>query len=426
MEIYIIVAVLFLLLFLRVPVSISLAIPALIGLYFQDLPFVSLVQRMYSGTESWVLMAIPFFILAGLLMESGGLSERMVAFADALLGFLPGGLANVNIAASMLFGGISGSAVADTSALGTVLIPQMIKRGYTKEYSAAITAASSPIGMIIPPSIPMILWSFVSSESLGNLFLGGVIPGILVGLGLMVVSTIICVRRGFQPHGSRFQLQALKNTAVDGCIALLAPIIIIGGITSGFFTATEAAMIAVAYSFIITFFYYRELDLKKLMPLLLRAGKTAASIMFIIGTATAFSWVLALYRVPQTLGAGILDASGGSPALFMLMTCTLVFILGMFLDIGVIILLVGPVIAPVMPLVGLDTLQTGLILMVVLATGVITPPLGLCLFVVTSILEVKLEKVAWECVPFVILMLVVAVLMWYIPGLSTWIPAFFA
>lgn len=425
MEVYFILALLLLLLVLRVPVAISLATPAILGMYLQDMPLVSVVQRMYSGSESWVLTAIPLFVLAGMIMERGGLSERMVNFADALLGFLPGGLANVNIAASMLFGGISGSAVADSSALGSILIPEMTKRGYSKEYSAAITAASSPIGMIIPPSIPMIVWSFVSSESLGDLFLGGIIPGILFGLFLMIASTFICIRRGYQAKGTRINLAALKKTAMDGAVSLLAPAVIIGGIISGMFTATESAMIAVAYSLLVTFFLYRQLKLRDFPGLLIRAGKTSASIMFIICAATALSWVLTLYRVPQAMGMAILELSG-TPGMFMLLCGALFFVLGMLLDTSTIILLVGPIIAPIIPTMGIDPIQAGLILMVVLATGLITPPLGLCLFVVATLSKVKLEKIAWECIPFVVMMLLLAVLMWYVPELVTFVPRFFA
>ena len=425
MEVVLIVALLLALLAARVPVALALAIPAGVGLILQDMPLVSVIQRLYSGTENWVLTAIPLFVLAGMLMDRGGLSERMVNFSDAVLGFLPGGLANVNIAASMLFGGISGSAVADSSALGSILIPEMRKRGYSLEYSAAITAASSPIGMIIPPSIPMIVWSFISGDSLGDLFLGGILPGILFGVFLMAASTCICIRRGYQAQGTKFRFERLRKSAGDGIVSLMAPAVIIGGIISGVFTATESAMVAVAYSFLVTFLYYRNLKLSDIPGILVRAGKTSASIMFIIGSATALSWVLTIYRVPQTLGAAILDVSGG-PGTFMLLCCGLFFVLGMLLDTSTIILLVGPIIAPIIPGMGIDPIHAGLIFMVVLATGLITPPLGLCLFVVATLSKVKLEKIAVECIPFVIMMILLALLMWYVPDTVLFIPKFFA
>lgn len=425
MEVLLIIALLLVLLATRVPVALALAIPAAAGLLLQDMPLVSVIQRLYSGTENWVLTAIPLFILAGMLMDRGGLSERMINFSDAVLGFLPGGLANVNIAASMLFGGISGSAVADSSALGSILIPEMHKRGYSLEYSAAITASSSPIGMIIPPSIPMIVWSFISGVSLGDLFLGGILPGILFGVFLMAASTWICIRRGYQAKGTKFSLARLKETAADGVVSLLAPAVIIGGIVTGVFTATESAMIAVAYSFLVTFFYYRNLRPADIPGILLRAGKTSASIMFIIGSATALSWVLTIYRVPQMLGAAILDVSGG-PGTFMFLCCALFFVLGMLLDTSTIILLVGPIIAPIIPVMGIEPVHAGLIFMVVLATGLITPPLGLCLFVVATLSKVKLEKIAVECIPFVVMMVLLALLMWCVPGIVMFIPGLFA
>ncbi|MFQ3621023.1 MAG: TRAP transporter large permease [Spirochaetales bacterium] len=418
----IIIGSLFLFLFFRVPVAIALTLSASIGIYLEGLPLLSVIQRFYAGTESWVLMAIPFFLLAGNIMTAGGLSKRLVSFCDAVFGFLPGGLANVNIGASMLFGGISGSAVADTSAIGSVLIGEMENRGYSREYSAAITAASSPIGMIIPPSIPMILWSYVSSESLGAMFLGGVFPGIMVGVGLMGVSTFICVKRGYQAKGGKFDTAFLKKTLKDGLIALIAPVIIVGGIVTGMFTATESAVFAVAYSIIATGFIYRELSFKELPRILLLTGKTSASIMLIIGGSTVFSWVLALNQIPQNMGRLIIAISS-SPLGFMILVSSILFILGMFLDISTIILLVGPIFAPIVHKMGVDPILAGLIFMVVLATGLITPPLGLCLFVVTNIVEVKLEKVAKECIPFIVLMLIVAAIMWIFPGTVLWLPS---
>jgi C4-dicarboxylate transporter DctM subunit len=322
----------------------------------------------------------------------------------------------------MLFGGISGSAVADTSAIGSVLIPEMENRGYSREFSAAVTAASSPIGMIIPPSIPMILWSFVSGESLGAMFLGGVFPGIFVGIGLMLVSTIICMRRGYQAKGSRFNPKYFKETLKDGLIALIAPVIIVGGIVTGSFTATESAVFAVAYSIIVTGFVYKNFSLKDLPKVLLMSGKTSASIMLIIGGATVFSWVLALNQIPQDMGRFIVSVTS-SPLQFILLVSTILFILGMFLDISTIILLVGPIFAPIVHKMGVDPILAGLVFMVVLATGLITPPLGLCLFVVTSIVDVKLEKVAKECIPFIILMIVVAMVMWIFPDTVLWLPS---
>jgi tripartite ATP-independent transporter DctM subunit len=421
-EVVVLLSMLVLLLVLRVPIAIALAGSATVIIIWQGIPVVVVVQRLYAGTESWVLMAIPFFILAGAIMEAGGMSRRLVDFANALFGFMRGGLANVNIGASMLFGGISGSAVADTSALGSVLIPAMEREGYPKVYAAAVTASSSPIGMIIPPSIPMIVWSFVSGESLGALFLGGVIPGALVTLSLMSVSTVICVRRGYQAHGSRFDFRALRATLLNGIVTLGAPVIIIGGIVFGIFTPTEAAVIAVAYSLLVTTLVYREFSLRSLPKVLVKAGKTSATVMFVVAGATVFSWILALNQVPQTLGRLILGFAD-SPGMFMFIGSILLFILGMFLDTTTTILLVGPVLAPLARVVGVDPILAGLIFLVVLATGLVTPPLGLCLFVGSSLTGTSIERIAREVIPFVLAMLAVALILWFVPQTVTWLPS---
>ena len=420
-EVIALLGTLMVLLLLRVPVAISLATSALVGVLMQGMSPLAVVQRLYAGTESWVLMAIPFFILSGAIMETGGLGRRLINFCNAVFGFMPGGLANVNIGASMIFGGTSGSAVADTSAVGTVLIPAMQREGYSAPFSAAVTAASSPIGMIIPPSIPMVVWSFISGQSLSVLFLGGVIPGIMVGIGLMIVSTVICIRRGYQASGDRFRFGALRETALDGVIALGAPAIIIGGIMTGIFTPTEAGVIAVAYALVAAGLIYREFKLADLWPVLVQAGKTSASVMFVVAGATAFSWVLAVNQVPQSLGRAIMSVAD-TPGQFVLIGAALLFVLGMFLDTTTIILLVGPVLAPLAVVAGVDPVQSTLIFLVVLATGLVTPPLGLCLFVASSISGVKVELIAREALPFVLTMLVIAFLLWLFPPLVTWLP----
>ena len=246
------IALLLALLVIGAPIAVSLGLASVLGLWLLDFPLLIVIQRMVAGTESFALLAIPFFILSGAIMESGGLSERLINFVDASVGYLPGGLANANIAASVVFGGISGSSVADTSAVGAIMIPQMEKQGYSQLYSAAVTASSSPIGMIIPPSIPMIVWSFVSGQSLNELFLAGIVPGVLIGVVLMGISTVICIRKGFQPRFGRFSLNRLVRGTRDGLLALGAPAIIIGGILTGLFTPTEASVISIFYALLVT------------------------------------------------------------------------------------------------------------------------------------------------------------------------------
>jgi len=414
------IALLFILMLIRVPVGISLILTSTIGILIEGISVLSVIQRLYSGTLSWLLTAIPFFVLAGIIMTEGGLSKRLVAVSDALVGWMPGGLAVVNIVASMFFGGISGSAIADTSAIGTVLIDEMENHGYSREFSCAVTVASSPIGMIIPPSIPFVVWSFISGVSLGKMFLGGVIPGILIGVSLIIVSIFISIKRGYQP-ARKINFQAIKNTYKDGIIAIFAPIIIIGGIMTGLFTATESAIIAVIYAWLVTQFIYKEFHFKDFPRVLLQAGITSASVMFIIGGATVFSWLLAINRVPQALGAIIVQYML-SPWLFTLLGGILMLVLGMFLDTTTIILLVGPVLAPIINTMNVDPILVAMIFMVVLAVGLFTPPLGLCLFVVVKIANVRLEDVAIEAIPFLIAMLSVAFILWIIPGTVTWLP----
>lgn len=411
----------FIFLIIRMPIAIALALSSLTTIILDGSPSLIVVQRLFAGTNSWVLMAIPFFMLAGAIMEAGGVTQRIVGFANAVLGFLPGGLAAVNIGASMIFGGISGSAVADSSAIGTLLIPSMKKQGYSVEFSAAVTASSSPIGMIIPPSIPMVLWSFVSGVSLSALFLGGVIPGILVGFSQILIATIISIRRGYKAS-SKFSIKEVLRTGKDAFLAILAPIIIIVGIVSGVFTPTEAAIIAVVYTLAISMFVYKELKIEDLPQVLVSAAHTTAIVMFIVASASVFSWIMSYNDIPQFITQKIMSLVS-TPGGFMLLGSILFFVLGMFMDIGVLILLITPLIAPIVVEMGIDPIQGAMIFMVILATGLITPPVGLCLFVVSSISNNSIERISKECVPFLIGLLIIAILLWFVPGLTLWIPS---
>lgn len=412
-------------LLIRVPIAVSLAFSATIVLLMTDgwTAVAIISQRMYGVTRSWILLAIPFFMLAGAIMESGGLTRRIVAFANAMVGFLPGGLAAVNVLASMLFGGITGSASADTSALGSILIPAMRRQKYSGAFSAAVTASSSCIGMIIPPSIPMVLWSFVSGLSLGNLFLGGMIPGILVGLIQIVLCSIISSRRRY---GERqpFSLKELMVTSKDGVLTLIAPFIIIGGIVFGVFTPTEAAIVAVIYCLILSMFIYRELKLRDLPAVFIKAGTMAAMVLFIVAGSSLFSYVLTIMEIPTMITDRLLEVAD-TPAKFLLITSILFMFLGTIMDISVIVLLVGPIIAPLTMEVGVDPLQAAMIYMVILAAGLVTPPVGLCLFVASGISGISVEAIAKDAIIFVIGILAVALIIWFIPGTALWIPSLF-
>lgn len=416
--IYAVVALIVLIL-AGLPIALALTLSGALGLWMLDFPMLTVLQRFAAGSESYVLLAIPFFILAGAVMETGGISRRLIGFCDACLGFLPGGLANANVGASMIFGGISGSAVADTSAVGAVMIPAMERKGYSRVYSAAITAATSPVGMIIPPSIPMIIWSFISGQSLKELFLAGIVPGILITLGMALVSTWICHRRGYQSGFRAFRFDLFLVSLKDGLLAIGAPAIIIGGILSGVFTPTEASVVALAYALAVSLLVYRETTCTELYRVLVSAGMTSASIMFIICGATVFSFFLTVAGVPAQVGELILGISD-SPLGFIIAAGVLMFVLGMFLDTTTTILMAGPIIIPLFAQVGVDPLVATMVILLVLAVGLITPPVGLCLFVVASITPVKVWDVARQCVPFILVMLAVAALIWIYPPIVTW------
>lgn len=415
-----------LLLLIRVPIAVALAFSATLALFITEggsTAIEIIAQRMYGVTRSWVLLAIPFFMLAGAIMESGGLTRRIVAFASALVGFLPGGLAAVNVLASMLFGGITGSASADTSALGSILIPAMRRQNYSGPFSAAVTASSSCIGMIIPPSIPMVLWSFVSGVSLGDLFLGGMVPGIMVGLIQIILCSIISHHKGY---GERqpFSWREIINQSKDGILTLIAPFLIIGGIVSGLFTPTEAAIIAVLYCLVLSMLIYKELRFKDLPKVLLKAGTLSAMVLFIVAGSSLFSYVLTIMDVPMIITEKLIII-GQSPARFILITVALFMVLGMIMDISVIILLVGPIIAPLMLKSGIDPIQGAMIYMVILAAGLVTPPVGLCLFVASGVSGLSVEAIAKDAIPFVAGILVVALIIWYIPATVLWLPSLF-
>jgi len=421
--ILLVLMVLFLL--IRMPIAIALALSATLVLVLTNgFIAVQLIgQQMYGISKSWVMLAIPFFMLAGTIMEYGGLTRRIIDFASALVGFLPGGLAAVNVTASMIFGGISGSSSSETSALGAIMIPAMRREGYSGAFASAVTASASCTGMIIPPSIPMVLWSFVSGVSLGNLFLGGVIPGILVGLLQIIICSVISVRRNY---GKRqpFSVKLLLSKGKDGFLTLMAPFIIVGGIVSGLVTATEAAVIAVVYSMLLGMLVYKELKFKDLPKILLRSGILSAMVLFIVAGSSLFSYVLTVQGIPGMIAERLL-AFGSTPERFILVTVVLFMGLGMIMDVSVIILLVGPIIAPLVMQIGLDPVQTTMIYMVVLALGLVTPPVGLCLFVASGISGISVEAIARESVVFVLGMLVITAVIWYVPATSLWMPQVF-
>ncbi|MCY4453067.1 MAG: TRAP transporter large permease [Immundisolibacterales bacterium] len=406
-----------------VPIVFALVFAPLAGFVLaEQFVFLKVLpQRMFAGINQFPLLAIPLFMLAGQIMNVGDITSRLVRFANAIVGHLRGGLAHVNILSSIMFAGLSGSAVADTSALGSILIPAMEKDGYTRRFAAAVTAASSIIGPIIPPSIIMIVYAYVMQVSVGGLFAAGFVPGIIMG-GLLMAMTVFLARRRNYPKREHRARPAEQWHAFRGAfLPLLTPVIILGGILSGVFTPTEAAAAAVVYALLLSLFVTRSLKLADLPRVLLRAGLSSAAILLVIGAAVAFGWIAAVSRIPDALGSALLAVSDNRYVLLFLINI-LLLVVGMFLDAGPAILILGPILAPTMINLGVDPLHFAIIMSVNLTVGLATPPIGLVLFVASSITREKVEVIAREMAPFLAVHLSVIMLITYIPEISMTLP----
>ena len=399
-----------------------LAAPGLL-LYLngQERDITLLYRNVYNGIDSFPLMAIPFFMLAGELMNRGGITMRLVEFSQAFMGHLRGGLAHVNVLSSMLFAGLSGSAVADTSALGSMLIPAMEKQGYTRKFAAAITAASSVIGPIIPPSGIMIIYAYVMGESVAALFLAGVIPGAMVGIGLMLMVKFMANKYDFPVATNKYSWPERGQASIKAFFPLLTPVIILGGILGGIFTPTEAAAVAVAYALFIGLFVLRTLKISDLSGVITRAGITSSVVLLLVGAAMAFKTVVSLSHAPEQLAAFILTLTS-NPLLFLFLINILLFIVGMFLDAGPAIIILGPILGPIFIGLGIDPIHFAIIMSVNLTVGLATPPMGLVLFVASAVSGERVEAIAKAILPFLAVEIVVIFLITYIPALSMTIP----
>lgn len=412
-----------LLLMIGLPVFFSLlAAPGLLlWLNGQERDITLLYRNVYNGIDSFPLMAIPFFMLAGELMNRGKITERLVEFAQALMGHFRGGLAHVNILSSMLFAGLSGSAVADTSALGSMLIPAMEKQGYSRRFAAAITAASSVIGPIIPPSGIMIIYAYVMGESVAALFLAGIVPGILVGAGLMVVVKFMADRYDYPAASRRYSWTERGNASLKAFFPLMTPVIILGGILGGVFTPTEAAAVAVGYAVFIGLFVMKTLRIKDLPSVLSKAAMTSAVVLLLVGAAMAFKTVVSLSHAPEILAATILSISE-NPLILLFLINILLFVVGMFLDAGPAIIILGPILGPVFVGMGIDPVHFAIIMSVNLTVGLATPPMGLVLFVASSVSGERVENIAKAILPFLLVEIIVIFLITYFPAISMTIP----
>jgi C4-dicarboxylate transporter DctM subunit len=414
----------FFFLIIGVPVAFVLGLTPLVALITQgETPLVLVAQRIFTGMDSPVLMAVPFFILAGNIMGAGGMTQRLVKFCNVLVGPLRGGLAYINVAISMLFAGITGAAVADTSAVGSILIPAMKKEGYDSDFSAAVTATSSTIGPVIPPSIPFIIYGVLGEVSIASLFLAGFVPGILLGLFQMVVIWFYARKRRY-PKRSRPSFRESIRVSGDAFLVLLMPIIILGGILSGIFTPTESACIAVFYALFISLFVYRDIHLKDLPRILIRTGATSSLVMLVIGTASIFSWLLASEEIPHSVTDAIL-ALTHNKILILLLINILLLIIGTFMETTASLIILTPVLLPLMLKIGVDPLHFGVILVLNLVIGLTTPPVGVCLFVACAIGQTNLERLSRAILPFLVASIAVLIICTYWEGLIMAIPKFF-
>jgi tripartite ATP-independent transporter DctM subunit len=410
-------------LMLGLPVVFGLlAAPAiLLWLNGQERDIVLLYRNVYEGMNSFPLMAIPFFMLAGELMNRGGISARIVGFAQSMVGHFRGGLAQVNVVDSMLFAGISGSAVADVSALGSIIIPQMEKKGYPKPFAAAITAASAIIGPIIPPSGIMIIYAYVMGESVAALFLAGIVPGILIGVALMITIKLMANRYKLPEALPRASWGDAGRAGASAFWPLMTPVVLMGGILTGVFTPTEAAAVAVGYSFVISIFILRTLTFRDVPGVLTRAGITSSVVMLLVGAAMAFKTVAALAHTPELLASTLLSITE-NPLLLLLLVNLLLFIVGMFLDAGPAIIILGPILGPIFASMGVDPVHFAIVMVVNLTVGLLTPPMGLVLFATSAVSGLRVEIIARAVLPFLAVEFLVILLITYVPAISLTLP----
>lgn len=379
------------------------------------------VQRLYAGTTSFPLLAIPFFVLAGNLMNTGGMTHRIFNVAHLIVGRIRGGLGHVNVLASMLFAGMSGSAVADAAGLGVVEIKAMKEAGYTARFSATITAVSSTIGPIIPPSIPFVIYGSLANVSVGALFLAGIVPGVLMGLGLMLVIAFVAKRQNLPMGEARPPIGESMKIAGAAAPALAMPPLVLGGIFLGFVTPTEAAVVAAGYAFLLGRFWYGELSMRDLPDLLWESGRQTAQVMFIIAAAAPFGWVLIQQQIPNALLDALFSLSS-EPWVILLIINAALLLLGMFIE-GVAILIIAfPVLLPIIMKIGVDPVHFGVIIVLNLMIGLVTPPVGLCLYVVSSISRVSLTEISAELWPYLLALIAVLLLITFVPELSLWLP----
>lgn len=411
----------FVILLTGTPIAVGLGLSSAIVLYgILKLPLVVVAQRMFTSMDSFSFMAVPFFMLAGAFMSSGGVTRRIVDFANAIVGALAGGLALVVAVSGMFFAALSGSSAATTAAIGTALIDEMEKRGYRKSFAAAVVASGGTVGIVIPPSITLVVYGVVADTSIGDLFLGGFAPGILMGISMCVVSWFISRKRGYMGTG-RVSLRNIAVTFKNCFWALMMPVIIIGGIYGGIFTPTEAAAVAAVYGAFVGMFIYRELKLKDLPKVIFNAAVSTTMIMFVVGGANLFGWILTNGQVPQKLGLAFSHLTS-SPIVFLMLVNVLLLFMGTLVNASAAVVILTPILLPVALSMGINPVFFGVMMVVNLAIGCITPPVGLDLFVVSSITRIPIETVTREITPYLLVLLGDLLVLTYFPGIIMFVP----
>jgi tripartite ATP-independent transporter DctM subunit len=410
-------------LILGIPIGYSLGLSSF--LYFvvyhpELLPI--LPQRLYSGMDSYAMVALPLFVLMGLLMNEGGITKRLIDFSLIFVGRLRGGLGAVNVLASMIFGGISGSSVSDTASIGAVLIPEMTNKGYTPQFATGITVASSTMGMIIPPSVPMVIYAFVSEASVGKLFLGGVFPGLIIGFLMLGITLMISLWRKYPKEEVTLTKREIFDRVERAILALIMPIFVVGAVVTGIATATESAGIGALYAFIVGYFVFRGIKLKNIPALFKISISTSAQVMIIIALSKLYIWILVIEHIPQTVASFV--SGFDLPVFFILLVISaIILITGTFVDVSPAILLLTPVFLPAVTSLGVSPIQFGAILITGLAIGLVTPPVGMCLNVGSAISKLGIGTIFRAAVPFSLANVITLILITLIPPISMWLPS---
>jgi TRAP-type transport system large permease protein len=415
------------LLVIGLPIAFVMGLTTLFSFFYIGNPslYNLIPQRMYSGMSNFVLVAIPFFLLTGEVMTQAGITKELVRFSNLLVGRFRGGLAHINVASNVLLAGISGSAASDAASIGSVLIPAMKEEGYDLDFSAALTASAAVIGPIIPPSIIMIIYASLMDVSVAGLFLAGYVPGITMALGLMALSYFISKKRGYPVHSAKITRKEFIESFKGASLPLFLPVIIIVGILSGAFTPTEASVVAAAYALFLGLAVKRTLTLRDISGILTRTLKASSLILFVIGTGIAFGWILTFEQIPQKLATLLLGFAGNNLYATLFIILIILFIAGMFLDTAVAIVVLGPLLGTTAAQVGIHPLHFAMIMCLSLTVGLITPPMGLVLFVVCGITNLSFERLCWRLVPFIIVECFVIVIITYVPAFTMTVPKMF-